>query len=115
MSNYSGAAQARAIGSWTGWTSVASLAGPVIGGGFIDLVSWRVAFLVNVLPIAVSLFLLSRLHQRDVRRAGASIDYPGAALAARGPRGSAVGALPERGIRGCDQPGRWPLLSAGGH
>jgi len=118
MSNFSGAAQARAIGSWTGWTSVASLAGPVIGGGFIDLVSWRVAFLVNVLPIAVSLFLLSRLHQRDVRRAGASIDYPGAALAVVG-LGGTVFALIEQGNLGWSHPVIWApfiggLLALGG-
>jgi len=118
MSNFSGAAQARAIGSWTGWTSVASLAGPVIGGGFIDLVSWRVAFLVNVLPIAVSLFLLSRLHQRDVRRDGASIDYPGAALAVVG-LGGTVFALIEQGNLGWSHPVIWApfiggLLALGG-
>ncbi|HLS62677.1 MAG TPA: MFS transporter [Ruania sp.] len=112
MSNFSGAAQARAIGSWTGWTSVASLAGPVIGGGFIDLVSWRVAFLVNVLPIAVSLFLLSRLHQRDVRRAGASIDYPGAALAVVG-LGGTVFALIEQGNLGWSHPVIWAPFIGG--
>src|SRR5690625_6365717 len=112
MSNYSGAAQARAIGSWTGWTSVASLAGPVIGGGLIDLVSWRVAFQVNVLPIAVSLFLLFRLHQRDVRRDGASIDYPGAALAVVG-LGGTVFPLIEQGNLGCSHPVIWPPFIAG--
>jgi len=112
MSNFSGPAQARAIGSWTGWTSVASLAGPVIGGGFIDLVSWRVAFLVNVLPIAVSLILLSRLQQRDVRRDGASIDYPGAVLAVVG-LGGTVFALIEQGNLAWSHPLIWAPFAGG--
>ena len=113
MAHFEGTAQARAIGSWTGWTSLASLAGPVIGGGFIDLVSWRAAFAVNLLPIAVSLVLISRLAstaQRDVRRPGRSIDYPGAILVVLG-LGATVFALIEQGTLGWSHPAIWgPLL-----
>jgi EmrB/QacA subfamily drug resistance transporter len=112
MSNFSGAAQARAIGSWTGWTSVAQLAGPLVGGGFIDLLSWRAAFLVNVLPIAVCLYLLGRLEQRDVRRPGATIDYPGAVLAVLG-LGGTVFALIEHGNLGWSHPAIWAPLFVG--
>lgn len=110
MSNFSGPAQARAIGSWTGWTSVASLAGPVIGGGFIDLLSWRAAFAVNLVPIAVALILMSRLEQRDVRRPGTSIDIPGAVLVVVG-LGGTVFALIEQGNLGWSHPAIWgPML-----
>jgi EmrB/QacA subfamily drug resistance transporter len=109
-SNFRDAAQARAIGLWTGWTSVASLAGPVIGGGFIDLLSWRAAFGVNLIPIAVSLVLISRLEQRDVRRPGTSIDFPGAILVALG-LGGTVFALIEQGNFGWSHPAIYgPLL-----
>ncbi|WP_432560353.1 MFS transporter [Granulicoccus sp. GXG6511] len=112
MANFRDAAQARAIGSWTGWTSVASLAGPVIGGGFIDLLSWRAAFAINLVPIAVALVLMSRLAQRDVRRAGAAVDFPSAFLVVAG-LGGVVFALIEQGNFGWSHPGIWGPLTVG--
>ena len=84
MSNFRGALQGKAIGSWTGWTSVAFLIGPLIGGAFVDLVSWRLVFAINVVPIAVTIWLLVILRQHDVRESGASVDYLGAVLAVVG-------------------------------
>ncbi|WP_103663372.1 MFS transporter [Microbacterium sp. CJ77] len=83
-STFRDAAQGRAIGIWTALTTCAMLAGPVIGGLFVDLLSWRLVFLINVLPIAVTLWLLTRLTHRDVRRPDASIDWLGAALCTLG-------------------------------
>ena len=84
MSAFRGAPQAKAIGSWTAWTSAAFIAGPVVGGAFVDLLSWRLVFAINVLPIAVTLFLLMKLEQRDAREPGAVVDYVGAVLAIAG-------------------------------
>lgn len=83
-SSMSGALQAKAIGIWTALTSAAMLAGPLIGGLFVDLLSWRWAFVVNVVPIAVVLWLLAVLGRRDARRPDAVIDLPGAVLCAVG-------------------------------
>jgi EmrB/QacA subfamily drug resistance transporter len=80
MSSFRDAAQARAIGQWTAWTSAAFLAGPILGGLFVDYLSWRWVFAINILPIAVTLGLLAALHQKDVRVPGVRIDYLGAAL-----------------------------------
>ena len=80
LSSFRDAAQARAIGLWTAWTSAAFLAGPLIGGLFVDLLSWRLVFVINLLPIAVALWLLAILRQKDVRREGVAIDYLGAVL-----------------------------------
>lgn len=83
-SSMSGALQAKAIGIWTALTSAAMLAGPLVGGLFVDLLSWRWAFVINIVPIALVLWLLAVLDQRDVRRADAAIDLPGALLCIAG-------------------------------
>ncbi|WP_044438674.1 DHA2 family efflux MFS transporter permease subunit [Agreia bicolorata] len=80
LSTFSGPAQAKAIGSWTAWTSTAFLAGPLIGGLLVDLVSWRLVFAINVVPIALTLFFLARLPHDKPAAAGARVDVTGAAL-----------------------------------
>ncbi|KFF59103.1 major facilitator transporter [Cryobacterium sp. MLB-32] len=84
LSAFSGAAQARAIGSWTAWTSTAFIAGPLIGGLLVDLASWRLVFAINVVPIAVTLVLLARLPADRPADAGARVDVLGAVLGVLG-------------------------------
>lgn len=112
MTNFRGAAQARAIGTWTGMTAGAMVVGPVIGGLFVDLASWRFAFLINVLPIAVTLWLLTRLTQRDVRLADAHIDAISAVLCVVG-LGGMVYALIEEPIYGWAAPQIWASAALG--
>ncbi|MFM9878420.1 MAG: MFS transporter [Rhodoglobus sp.] len=103
MSTFRDAAQARAIGQWTAWTSAAFLAGPFLGGIFVDYLSWRLVFAINVLPIAATLILLGMLGQKDTRRPGVRIDYPGAVLGVLG-LGGPVFALIEQGNLGWSNP-----------
>lgn len=111
-STFRGAAQARAIGIWTAMTTVALIAGPLIGGLFVDFASWRFAFLINVLPIGITLWLMVRLGQRDVRRADASIDWLGAVLCTVG-LGGVVYALIEQPNLGWSSPMIWVTLVVG--
>ena len=111
-SNFRGPAQAKAIGAWTGMTSVAMIAGPVVGGLFVDYLSWRYAFVVNVIPIAVTLVLLKLLGQKDVREAGVSIDYLGAVLCSIG-LGGVVSALIEQSTLGWGSPAIYLPLAGG--
>ncbi|WP_203581898.1 MFS transporter [Microbacterium hibisci] len=109
-SNFSGAAQGRAIGIWTAMTTSAMIVGPLIGGVLVDLASWRLAFLINVLPIGITLLLLARGGIRDSRREGATIDWIGAALCTLG-LGGMVYALIEQPNLGWGSPAIWiPLL-----
>lgn len=105
-STFRGPAQARAIGIWTGATTVAMIAGPLVGGVFVDTLSWRLVFLVNVLPIAVTMWLLARLGHRDHRRPGARVDVVGAVLCAAG-LGGVVFALIEQPNLGWASPVIW--------
>src|SRR5258707_4476449 len=58
---YSGAAQARAIGTWTAWTGTAFVVGPPLGGVLVDALDWRWVFGINIVPLAVTLYLPTKL------------------------------------------------------
>lgn len=110
--NFRGPAQARAIGMWTAATTGAMIAGPVLGGVFVDLLSWRLVFLINVVPIGVTMWLLARLGHRDVRREGARVDVIGAVLCTVG-LGASVFALIEQPSLGWGHPLIWGMLTLG--
>ncbi len=105
-STFDGAERGRAIGTWTAATSGAMIAGPLLGGLAVDFASWRWAFVINVLPIAAALYLLSRVEAHDVRRADARVDLVSAALCALG-LGGAVFALIEQPNLGWAHPAVW--------
>jgi EmrB/QacA subfamily drug resistance transporter len=112
LSNFRGPAQAKAIGQWTGFTSAAFILGPLIGGLFVDLASWRLVFAINLLPIAITLYLLIVLRQKDERQTGVAIDYPGAVLGVLG-LGLPVFALIEQGNFGWGSPVIYLTMSLG--
>lgn len=103
LSAFRGAEQSRAIGRWTAWTSSAFLAGPLLGGLFVDYLSWRWVFAINVVPIVVTLVLLHLLGQKDTRATGVRIDYVGAVLCVLG-LGGPVFALIEQSHFGWASP-----------
>jgi EmrB/QacA subfamily drug resistance transporter len=103
LSAFRGAEQAKAIGRWTAWTGSAFLAGPLLGGLFVDYLSWRWVFAINVVPIVVTLVLLHVLGQRDTRATGVRIDYLGAVLCVLG-LGGPVFALIEQSNFGWGSP-----------
>jgi len=74
--------QHAAIGAWTSWTGIAMLIGPFVGGILVDLGSWRYIFLLNVLPIAVTVYLLAKLQDERDMSIRVKIDWYGAILGA---------------------------------
>ena len=84
ISAFSGEAQGRAIGMWTSWLSIATVAGPVLGGLILAVASWRWIFAVNVVPIAITLWMLSRVDQHEKTKPDARLDMVGAILCSLG-------------------------------
>ena len=93
----------RAIGTWSAFTGVTAAVGPVLGGWFVENLSWRWVFYIN-LPIAlVVLALLRRVPESDSGSKADRLDWPGAALAALGLFGLAYG-LTESSSKGFGHP-----------
>jgi len=71
-----------AIGSWTAWTAIATVIGPLGGGVLIGVASWRWVFAINVVPVLVTLWLLR--YAPPGERMNVRVDVLGALLAAVG-------------------------------
>ncbi len=78
ISTFSGPAQGKAIGSWTAWTGISFILGPLVGGILVDQASWRWIFAINVLPIAITLYLLKSIKTGKDGDSKAPVDYAGA-------------------------------------
>src|SRR5436190_18130038 len=77
---FSGPERGAAIGTWTAWSGISTVVGPLLGGWLIDISSWRVIFFLNV-PIAiVTLAISARMAHHESRREGVRVDYLGGAL-----------------------------------
>ncbi|HWM73092.1 MAG TPA: MFS transporter [Nocardioides sp.] len=72
----------KAIGAWTGITSIAAAIGPFVGGGLVDYTSWRWIFLIN-LPLAAATIWFAVRHVPESRDPHASthFDVAGGTLA----------------------------------
>jgi len=111
ISNFSGPAQGKAVGTWTAWTGISFLIGPLLGGFLVDSASWRWIFAINALPIAITLYLM-RAIQTDKASRRAKVDIMGALLCALG-LGGAVYALIEQPHYGWGSPLIYGPLIAG--
>ncbi|WP_069712033.1 MFS transporter [Curtobacterium sp. ER1/6] len=90
---FRGTAQAKAIGSWTAWSSAASILGPVVGGLIVDGIGWRWIFVVTAVPIAVTIPLVRRISGDVVTGDRPRVDVVGAVLAVVGVGGVVLGLI----------------------
>jgi EmrB/QacA subfamily drug resistance transporter len=112
VANFSGDGQGKAIGTWTAWTGVSFIAGPLLGGGLVDAASWRWIFAINVVPVAATLIILARVAPEPARAGGASVDWLGALTCVLG-LGGVIFALIEQPRRGWHAPAIYLPLVGG--
>lgn len=94
----------RAIGTWSGFSALTTVIGPVLGGVFVQYVSWRWVFFLNV-PLAVVVLgvLFWRVPESRDLAASGRLDWWGALLVTLG-LGALVYGLIEAGSTGFDTP-----------
>lgn len=101
LDHFEPAERGAAIGTWTAWTGAATVIGPLGGGVLVQAASWRWVFLINLIPVTVTVALLQRLPSDHPR--GGRVDWVGGLLCVLGLAGP-VFALIERGRYGSGDP-----------
>jgi EmrB/QacA subfamily drug resistance transporter len=98
---FSGEERGNAIGTWTAWTGISFVIGPLLGGWLVDAVSWRAIFLINLPLAAVTIALiLVALREQEHEGKRVSVDYVGGLLCALGLAGPVYALIeaPDKGF-----------------
>ena len=102
----------KAIGTWSAFTSITMVIGPLVGGTMIDHASWRAIFFINVPMAAIVLVLAWRCIPETKEGSARALDLAGAVLATTG-LGALVFGLIESSRFGFGHPLIWASALAG--
>lgn len=97
---YSQETRGKAIGTWSMFSALTTILGPMLGGLLADAGLWRVIFWINIPLGVVSFILLSRVPE-PVKSTGHRLDLWGASFATLSFAGLTLGFI-EAGERGFD-------------
>jgi EmrB/QacA subfamily drug resistance transporter len=98
--SFSSEERGRAIGTWSGFTSITAAIGPLLGGWLVQHASWRWVFFIN-LPIAlVVLLIIWRIAECGTKAEARRIDWLGALLTAIGLGGMVYAFIESSAIAG---------------
>jgi len=91
----------RAIGTWSGFTSITAAIGPVLGGWFVEHESWRWAFFIN-LPVGFIVVALAlwKVPESRANNGSRKLDWAGGLLTAIGFGGIVYALIQSRPIAG---------------
>ncbi len=98
-SAFSEAERGKAIGTWSGFSSITSALGPVLGGWIVQNASWRWIFFINI-PLAVIVLIVSFLHlpESSSEEGSKHLDFAGAILTALGLGGVVYGLIQSENV-----------------
>ncbi len=77
--SFSAKERGKAIGTWSAFTTIVTIGGPIIGGALGDAGLWRYIFFINIPIGLISIFILwFRVKESRDEDLDHSLDYPGA-------------------------------------
>jgi EmrB/QacA subfamily drug resistance transporter len=88
----------KAIGTWTAYSGMAAVVGPLVGGWLVDALSWRWIFAINLPFILVALTIATRMPAAAVSRVRRRPDWLGGGLCAIGLAGPTIGLVRQPGL-----------------
>jgi EmrB/QacA subfamily drug resistance transporter len=97
----------QAIGTWTAFSGIAAVVGPLVGGWLVDALSWRWIFAINLPVILVALAIATQIPAAAAGRLHRRPDWLGAGLCAIGLAGPTIGLIRQPGLGWAD-----PLVTA---
>lgn len=87
-------ARGGAIGSWSGWSGISTVIGPLLGGWLIEVLSWRWVFFINIPVVLITGWLMLKyVPESRSQELRGPIDLTGALLVTIALAGLAYGLI----------------------